>query len=203
MLIHLIPKIFANPVAHPCELIDFSSPELDFTLLGGRDLMAKRPYLNKSYLVACRKAGQKAMDGVLLEIPSIPDMFSTVTRWIVNGEYEVKHEVVYQILDDEFDALSDDPALWYGRCAYGDKPERKVRWPAAVSGPVCTTWPYMEVIPKHNRAGDIFDILFAKRVLSRVENFPMHTIERERLLEEIARPERRFPALKDAFVLER
>ncbi|WP_338924143.1 DUF6012 family protein (plasmid) [Pseudomonas silesiensis] len=203
MLIHLIPKIFANPVAHPCELIDFSSPELGFTLLAGKDLMAKRPYLNKNYLVACRKAGQKAMDGVLFDIPTIPEMFSTVTRWMVNGQYEVTHEVVYQILDGEFDAISDDPGLWYGRCAYGDKPERKARWPVAVSGPGCTTWPYMEVIPMHNRAGDIFDILFDQRLLSRFENYPLHTIERERLLEEMAEPTRRFPALKDVFVLER
>lgn len=203
MLIHLIPKIFANPVAHPCELIDFSSPELGFTLLAGKDLMAKRPYLNKNYLVACRKAGQKAMDGVLFDIPTIPEMFSTVTRWMVNGQYEVTHEVVYQILDGEFDAISDDPGMWYGRCAYGDKPARKVRWPVAVSGPVRTTWPYMEVIHQHNRAGDIFDILFDQRLLSRFENYPLHTIERERLLEEMAEPTRRFPALKDVFVLER
>jgi hypothetical protein len=203
MLIHLIPKIFASQAAHPCELIDFSSPELDFTLLGGKDLMAKRPYLNKRYLVACRKAGQKAMDGVLLDIPTIPNMFSTVTRWMVNGEYEVNHEVVYLILDDEFDALSDDPMFWGSRCAYADKPERKGRWPEGVNGTVCTTWPYMEVTPRGNRAGDIFDILFDKRVISRVENFPMHTIERERLLEKMADPDQRFPALKDAFVLTR
>jgi hypothetical protein len=203
MLIHLIPKIFANPIAHPCELIEFASPELGFTLLGGKDLMVKRPYLNKNYLVACRKAGQKAMDGVLFDIPSIPDTFSTVTRWLVNGQYEVKHEVVYLILDDEFDALSDDPMFWGSRCAYADKPERKGRWPEGVRGPISTTWPYMEVTSSKNRAGDIFDILFDQRVISRVENFPMHTIERDRLLEKMAQPDQRFPALKDAFILDR
>lgn len=66
MLIHLIPNILADRSHVPCSLVDLTSPELGLNLIGGKELTARRPYPNKHYLVACRKVGQKAVNGFLV-----------------------------------------------------------------------------------------------------------------------------------------
>jgi hypothetical protein len=68
MLLHIIPRLYASKENEPkCALIDLYCPELNLRLRDGIELVARRPYPNKNYLVACRKMGHKAMEGLLIE----------------------------------------------------------------------------------------------------------------------------------------
>jgi hypothetical protein len=115
MLIHLIPRMFACPVTEPlCELHDFESPELGLTLKAGTDLVGRRPFPNKKYLVANRRIGRKAMNGFLIETKAPIRAFTTITRWTVESEERVvTHRITYRVLDDEFDAVTEDMPYWY------------------------------------------------------------------------------------------
>ena len=48
-------------------LVDLQIDPLGIRLVGGDDLATRRPYPNKMYAVACRKQGQKAINGILIE----------------------------------------------------------------------------------------------------------------------------------------
>ncbi len=68
MLLHLVPRLFACRVNEPeCALIDFHCPALGLKLRNGIRLVARRPYPNKHYLVACRQSWPKGHDGFLVE----------------------------------------------------------------------------------------------------------------------------------------
>jgi hypothetical protein len=71
MLLHLIPRLYAfRSIEDECSLIDFECPTLGIFLRNGHELVARRPYPNKNYLVGCRKVGQKAINGLLIESPT-------------------------------------------------------------------------------------------------------------------------------------
>lgn len=40
--------------------------------------------------------------------------FTAVTRWALDVETVVTHSTHYEVLDDDFDAISDNMMLWYG-----------------------------------------------------------------------------------------
>lgn len=63
MLIHLLPTLHCGRFSsEACELIDITCPELGLKLSSGKEVVARRPFPNKQYLVACRNVGQKAME---------------------------------------------------------------------------------------------------------------------------------------------
>lgn len=119
--------MFAYRDTEPCKLIDVSSDELGVMLKGGEHLTARRPYPNKNYLVACRKVGQKAMQGILIKTPTPVREFNVVTRWAIAASYIATHRVLYIVLDDDFDAISENMVLWYAM--NGGHGAWKSRWP--------------------------------------------------------------------------
>ena len=181
MLLHLIPRLYiAEPESPRCELIDFNSPELGLKLRNGAELVARHPYPNKRYLVACRKMGRKAMDGILIETIERVYEFTTVTRWAVDADRVVNHQVKYSVLDNELDAITESMGLWYssGPSLGGFSS----RWPASVNWTPAAGQPRMELTSRE-RAGcysDRFDQ--SGRILVRDEVFQLHTVERERVL---------------------
>lgn len=202
MLIHLVPQMYACRFNAPqCSLIDIESPELGIKLKAGVDIIARRPYPNKNYLVACRKAGQKAIDGLFVQTKAPLNQFNIITRWAVDAEHVVTHKVCYLILDDELDAVSTDMTMWYAMCeslgGWGS------RWPKTVycgeHAPVALQ-PRMELVPS-KRAGEYTDLMDRNVLVERSEVFRVPTIESERLL-----PVRRdvsifsrLPKIEDAF----
>ncbi|CAB3802588.1 hypothetical protein LMG28614_05651 [Paraburkholderia ultramafica] len=71
MLIHITPRFFTCDQSGPfVELIDLRIDPLDLFLRGGKELTTRRPYPNKHFAVACRKAGSKAIDWILVDTPN-------------------------------------------------------------------------------------------------------------------------------------
>ncbi len=81
MLLHLVPQIVNRYLDVELELIDVQIPELNVILTGGEDLVVRKPFPNKTYHVACRKVGRKAVHGLYLEVGKQLTKFSVVTRW--------------------------------------------------------------------------------------------------------------------------
>ncbi len=181
MLIHLTPKLNARRLpglVNAIHLVDIECEELDLQLKGGRDIVARRPYPNKSWLVACRKRGRKAINGILVETESPVQQFTTVTRWAVAAEVIVTHRVRYVVLDQELDATSSYVLLWGDRLPQ-DYP---------VKGSPLQVEPCMELVPGIERVGDVTDTLSNHScplgpgaILERSEVFHLPTIEDQRL----------------------
>lgn len=199
MLIHIVPKLYEPPFAVESEIIDVSIPELGLVLVGGKDITARRPYPNKRYLIACRKTGQKAIAGILVDVEGSIQSYTVISRWSVNGEV-ITHFVEHEVLDQDFDAVSDDMTLWYAQ--YGTDWQR--RWPTCYPEAPVTREPAMDVFTSLMRGlirpEEVQDVVDpSQRVIMRVEPFKQHTIERERLLDEANCTSHRIPELKDAF----
>lgn len=199
MLIHIVPKLFEPPFEVKSEIVDVSIPECGLVLVGGKDITARRPYPNKRYLVACRKLGQKAIAGILVAVEGGLQSYTVITRWRVNGDV-ITHFVEHEVLDRDFDAVSDDMVLWHG--VYGTVWQR--RWPACYTENKLSIQPAMDVLTadlngltRTEAARDVVDE--NQRVISRVETFKLHTIEPERLLDDKNRNYYRIPEIKDAF----
>lgn len=144
MLLHLVPRLFACRVNEPeCALIDFHCPALGLKLRNGIELVARRPYPNKHYLVACRKLGQKAMNGFLVETTERVREFTTLTRWAVGADRIVNHQVQYFVLD-EMTSWTPSPTI----CRFGMQRRRA----SAVSPAAGPSWPTIGHRPPHSRA---------------------------------------------------
>lgn len=182
MLLHIIPRLYVPEQDAPqCDLIDFHCPDLGLKLRNGIELVARRPYPNKRYQVACRKVGQKAMQGFLIETTERVRDFTTVTRWAVGGDRVVNHQVQYFILDDELDAITDSMVLWHAMSPSLGGFAR--RWPSvAEDWTPAAAQPRMELVSRE-RAGHYADRHDeAGRIVERSEVFQVHTVERERVL---------------------
>lgn len=59
MLIHISPQFLTCEASgNDCEIVDLTIPELDLSLKGGSDIVSRRPFPNKRYVVASRKVGR-------------------------------------------------------------------------------------------------------------------------------------------------
>lgn len=217
MLIHIVPKLIEPDFPVTSAIVDISIPECGLLLVGGKDITARRPYPNKRHLVACRKKGNKAIAGILVEVEGHLSLYTAITRWLVNDEI-ITHVVEHTVLDQELDAVSDDLTLC--RPHYGT--EWQNRWPACYAKEKAIfRQPTMEVVivesasttPKPAHRNDVtydrgigwtdsehFPELESTRgIILRFEPFQLHTIERERLLCDRSHDLFRIPAISDAF----
>ena len=197
MLVHIRPR-FLGPYRNVA-LIDLHVDPLGLHLVGGEDLVTRRPYPNKSYAVACRKQGQKAIDGILIETDKPIDDLSTTARWAIEARLVVTHKVQYKFLDREFEAASDDMMLWHARSDwFGEWSQRGPAWRASLA-PIYAE-PVIEI--EHDISGKrrtTEDILDDETgwITCRKQVFEWPTIERERLLS--TRLNDRMPDLGSAF----
>ena len=192
MLIHITPTIFIGSYDKPleCELLDLTVKELGLTLVGGKDLATRRPFPNKHFLVGCRKVRKTAMNGILIESREALSSYDVVTRWEVFSSFVrrfvLTHHCTYNVIDTEFEAVSDAMHLWSATAGepLGDWASRRpkgMKWVPSVP------WqPKMDIWSASHggieRQGDVHDLVKNGRVLERVETFQVPTIEPERLL---------------------
>jgi len=115
LLLHITPKIWCPfSTFRTVELIDLKIEPLGLHLRDS-ELVARRPCPNKLIAVACRRQGRAALNGILIETPRpSEDKFTCITRWAILGEFLATHRVDYRLLDDDYDAASDDMTLWHG-----------------------------------------------------------------------------------------
>lgn len=112
MLLHLSPTLLCE--SQDVVLVDVHVLPFGLRLIGGVDVVARRPYPNKRYRVACRKVGRKAVRGFLVATPAPLRTWTVVTRWALDAERLLTHTVRYELLDGDFDAASDSMMLWHG-----------------------------------------------------------------------------------------
>ena len=83
MLLHIRPQLFF-PFSEAVEIVELRLDPWGLQLRGGIDLVARRPYPNKRYNVACRRQRRKAIDGILVQVAnSAVDEFHYTARWAI------------------------------------------------------------------------------------------------------------------------
>lgn len=204
MLIHITPRFYTGNYAIPVQLVDVTVEPLGLVLRDGVDLVMRQPFPNKRIYVASRKAGRKAMNGLLIDTGTARvKEFEVITRWAVFADDVVTHRVKHVVLDDEFDAVSTEMALWHAMCeSLGGWESRMPALPANASP--ASHMPRMAIMPddRDQRTGDVVDKLNgAGMVTERLEVFTMPTIQPERL--QNRRLDHRLPQLQDAFMIPR
>lgn len=207
MLLHLIPKIMNRYLDVQVELIDVQIPELNVTLTGGEHLVVRKPFPNKSYYVACRKVGRKAMRGFLIETDKQLRQFTVITRWNAKSELwkpetekVLTHKVNYTVADSDFDVISDDHTFYYAQSNF------ESRWLTDFSiAPPVYTEPRMDFLyceyhkrGEHVAVDDRYDEVV---MVNRVEDITVPTIEKERfsMREKL---DSRLPGLSFRFITE-
>src|ERR1700738_4447595 len=104
MLIHITPQFLTcDGSSGYVDLVDLRINELGLFLKAGKEVAGRRPYRNKRFVVACRNAGRKAVDGILIETSKPVAEYTVETRWAVQAEAVVTHRVKYVVLDKDFD----------------------------------------------------------------------------------------------------
>ncbi|MGH8156604.1 MAG: DUF6012 family protein [Rhodanobacter sp.] len=186
MLIHITPRLLMPRTSSlSCILVDVTMPELGLLLKEGCEVTARKPYPNKRYLVVCRKEGQKAVVGLLLDTATPCSPFTVITRWAIEGEAVLTHQVHYVLMDHDHGAATDSMVLWHGTNErYGAFPSR---WPESFP----REWTPVRAQPRMNvlleetdsgRVGDVQDTVSATgMIVARRETFQMPTVECSRL----------------------
>jgi hypothetical protein len=204
MLLHITPRLYLGGEVermHVFSLVDVTIDKFGLVLREGRDLVARRPYPNKDYLVACRKTGQRAIDGIFIETIDRTPSFTVVTRWAMDCDQVLTHKVNYKVIDTEFDAITDNMTFWYGTSeSLGNWSSR---WPVmdANTSPA-NSRPGMAALAQEQsgaiRMGEVDDILnCAGFLIQRTETFSLPTVEPDRLIN--SKINNRLPTLGNAF----
>ncbi|KGQ44613.1 hypothetical protein JP28_03855 [Gallibacterium anatis] len=121
MLIHLTPtfiNLFCDiDVILEKLLIIVNGNEYEIPI---KDLSLKKPYLNKTYYVACRKFRNKSLIGLFVQVE--PEQINKFTEFTVyekwktltddDVEREHIHYITFNLLDNNFDAISQNFLLW-------------------------------------------------------------------------------------------
>lgn len=200
MLIHITPQFITCAHSGPdVALVDLNIEPLGVLLRGDVDITARRPYRNKRYTVGCRRAGRKAIAGILIDTPAPVAHFTVVTRWAIRAEIVVTHSVRYEVLDTELDTVSDNMVLWYGTGGHGEAAWPS-RWPEVHQGAIpARAQPRMQLTPDPARTGCYEDHLLDGLIAKRSEVFPLPTIGRERLFSPMWNRDMPFPPIEAAF----
>jgi hypothetical protein len=199
MLIHISPRYYTCKRSFGLvQLIDVRIEELGVHLRDGIDIVARKPYPNKYFLVACRKSGRRAVDGLLVDTEQHVPSYTVVTRWAVAAEVIVTHRVKHVVLDDEFDTVTDKMSLWF---AWQGR-QWASRWPGGhQGGSPMECQPRMQLTPSPARQGAVIDAVVDDIIMERAEVFPVPTVERDRVTG--GRPYDRLPLRDLAFRAER
>lgn len=199
MLYHVTPKILLPDYKVEARLDKIVFPELGVTLAGDVDVVARKPYPNKQYLVACRKIGNKAVRGLLIDTQN-DEQLVVETHWLVDDVPRC-HIVYYFLLDEEFEFCTDAMMLWGStHHAIGDWQDRYPAWSEGFSP--AEAQPRMDVSIKQSmyKRGEFWQTTKESEVIFRQEVFYLPTVEPERLSSMLM--DGREPKWKDALVLD-
>ncbi len=116
MLLHTVPILLSQVrLGTGRGLLDVRVPEIGLTLVGGRDVTTRTPYPNKSWLLVGAK-GNPPTDGLLIDVGAARRM-TVITRWGIDGERVITHEVHIEAVGEPRDVIAANSALW---SMYGD-----------------------------------------------------------------------------------
>lgn len=199
MLIHLSPQLLLAKPADKCELLKITSAELGIQLIGGVDVVGRRPFPNKRYAVACRREGGRPVHGLLVQADGHISEFSVTTEWKLPDGLILTHSVRYVVLDEDFDAITENMLAWYVKC--GRDGETVSRWPQdSVYTSPASSQPRMDVVTDSGRSGVITDSVSSNgRLVARQEIFRLHTVPRVSVMKPEFSKGSRMPFLSEAF----
>jgi hypothetical protein len=180
MLYHIRPRLCSE--FNLVRLLSVTVQPLGLELVGDLDVVARRPYLNRMYAVACARSEVAPTDGILIESADRVDELTYVARWTVAGRI-MTHKVIMMIVDQDYDAVTDSMMLWLrsGR-------RWKNRWPKDVPFSQPLYWePVMDIVPGGQlRVGMEDWIDNSGFIVQREQVLQVPTVEEARVL----RPER-------------
>lgn len=195
MLIHITPKLVVGvSSARPVRLLTLQIPEIGLSLTE-EHLAVRRPYPNKHYFVGCRRIGQQAMSGILIQHEGFEREFTAEMVWSVADARHVKHTVVYQVLDDDYDLVSDSMLMW--RCVTSEGRDWPSRWPAIHTEFPAMAEPRMSLWAGEDKRTAPVDEVQHGLITSRYEKFPLPTLEPDRWQK--GADWKRLPPLEHAF----
>lgn len=112
MLLFVTPKLLTpSRLGAGRQLVDVTVPEISLTLRGGREVVARTPFPNKNWVLVGRK-GNPPTDGLLIDVGEAPDVLTVRTRWAINAETVITHEIAIVVADRRHDIIAGDSALW-------------------------------------------------------------------------------------------
>lgn len=136
MKIQLTPTLYLTGKYPQVYLKKFEVSGLNLALNAGTDLRTNTPFPNANYYVGCHAKEKTPTAGLLICTQSFIQEFESESTWIIDGE-EVKHIVKYIVIDEKFDAISDQMIYW------GATDRLETRIPKAY-----TNMPIKEIQPK-------------------------------------------------------
>ena len=141
MLIHIVPNLKTTLATRfPFRIQGLECPELGVELNGETDLVTRRPYSDKSFLVACRTVGHQITEGIFLKTTSRIHTFTVITRWKTAGHRLMIVRSHYLILDSIHEAVTEHrkfsmPTQRKSRTSLVEKWWAAEHTPCAVVGP--------------------------------------------------------------------
>lgn len=186
MLIHITPKFLSCRFSGPApQLEKIDIPAFGYIGLHGDQIDTRKPFPNKLYSVGCRKQGKKAVSGFIFDIDTPPEHFEVICHWGVPNFGTITHKIDYFINDRELDAVSDAMLLWAMPAENGLMFENRFIDLYANTTPA-QACPRMAFTNDKGKTGEFEDLVEAGMILSRKETFIMPSIEKERLMGEVA-----------------
>ena len=149
--------------------------------------------------MACRKVGKKAINGIIVESDKHLNNFQVVTRWKVDDEKIVTHIAEFNVVNNDYNLVTDVMMLWGNLISIGDEfscrtPESMMNYSPLEAQPV------MKAVPDQSRtcAINAVDHVVGGLNVERKQIIDMPTIEPERFDNEIAQS-LRVPSFENAF----
>lgn len=178
------PRYYLRYSEIQLDLIDVSVPELNLTLKGDVDIVARTPYPNKCYQIVCRKKGRKAINGIFIETDKKLTNFTQITRWAVNGEIAT-HKIHFHILDSDFDAITSEIMMWhpfYDTPFSSRKSEIHEKWIPAIDQPRMLAILENKKESQREQQRLIYNLVSDDGfIIERTEFFPIPTVETHRI----------------------
>lgn len=109
MKLHLTPTLFLKG-KHQISFNRFKIDALNLDLTND-DLKTNRPYPNPNYIVGHHANEEGTPAGLFIDTQQFPREFESKSSWIVDGT-EILHIVRYEVIDAEFDVVSDQMIYW-------------------------------------------------------------------------------------------
>lgn len=177
MLIHLTPRLFTSAQGgHDWVLDRLEVPEFGLTLKGGVDVVSRRPFPNKRYLVGS-PPGRRHYVGVLFSVDRRLDAVSYVATWRRTDGRVAVHAVRLRVVDQDFDAVTDCVLAWRGLPGWAAREVPQYRHLSVTEATPCLDL-------EGARAGlarVCLDTLEAGVIARREEDLDVPTVEADRL----------------------
>ena len=192
MLIHATPELYL-PMHTPFPITEvvlfgFRIEELGVELDQCR-LAVGHVWPNQRYFCGRRKVGRRVVQGLMFETLGHVNAFRVEARWLINDMHMLTHIVEHQVLDSEFEAVTDFMRLWHRQYGTSFDARLPLDYVDPHHGPrmeLCADTESGDTLYSTRQIDRHVDVTSSGLITHRTEVFKQHTVERPRLLSEVA-----------------